>query len=138
MITTSHTSRSGDMTDILDVRIEASAFELRSLRHRLSTALREHSIDVHEGDVVSLVNELATVAIIASTGPLNVRVSLDHAAITAAVTELTERSGAREFVAARHAGSFRIVDGLADSWGYSCESEILRLWATSRIDSRGE
>jgi hypothetical protein len=123
------------MTDILDVRIEASAFELRPLRHRLSTALREHSIDVHEGDdVVSLVNELATVAIIAGTGPLNVRVSLDHAAITAAVTELTERSGAREFVAARHAGSFRIVNGLADSWGYTCESEILRLWATSRID----
>ena len=67
MITTSRTPRSCDMTDILDVRIEASAFELRPLRHRLSTALREHSIDVHEGDdVVSLVNELATVAIIAT------------------------------------------------------------------------
>jgi hypothetical protein len=123
------------MTDLLDVRIEASAFALRPLRHELSTALRAHSIGVPEGDVVvSLVNELATVAIIAGTGPLNVRVSLDHATITAAVTELTDRSDA-EFVASRHAGSFRIVAGLADSWGYACESEVLRLWASSRIDA---
>jgi hypothetical protein len=123
------------VTDLLDVRIEASAFELRPLRHELSEALRARSIAVPESEVVVVLeNELATVAIVAGTGPLTVRVSLDHATVTASVTEQSKGSDPWQFVAPRHASSFRLVAGLADSWGYTCDP-VLRLWASSQIEA---